>query len=146
MNIIDTNGVSHIFTNNLALRQGYYLVPDVTEEVEMTELVHGRRIPNHVRELIETDEFDEVLYLFHYKDVLNSYAGRSFYNMTGLGDVSILAALYMLRDVFARQQQEQLFAVSDSVTVYTDDVDLTTEINRVFSGNNITVLPVSAIS
>ena len=36
---------------------------------------------------------DKAQYLEHYKDMLNKYGGRSFYNMTGFGDISVLALL-----------------------------------------------------
>jgi hypothetical protein len=146
MKIIDTNGVSHILGRRLALRHDYYLVPDVVEEVEMTQLVHGRRIPARVLELRELDEFDEVLYLDHYKNTLNSYGDRSFYNMRGFGDVSIIAAIHMLRAVFAKQQVEQLFKTEQEITVFTNDANLTVEIDVIFAGQNVTVLPITHIS
>lgn len=146
MNIVDTNGISHIFTNNLTLQEDYYLVPDVVEEVEMTQLVHGRRIPHRVLEIMQTHYFDEAIYLDHYNKTLNKYGGRSFYNMTGFGDVSIIATLHMLMDVFDGQRQGQLFDLSEQIVVYTNDTRLTANINTEFAGKDVVVLPVTDIS
>ena len=146
MNILDTNGVSHILTSSLVLQDDYFLVPDVVEEVEMTQLVHGRRIPSKVLQVDSIDLFDEAIYLDHYKATLNKYGGRSFYNMTGFGDVSIIATLHMLMSVFERQKQMQLFDNSERVVVYTGDSKLTTKIQTEFAGKDVMVLPVTDIS
>lgn len=145
MNIIDTNGVSYIFDKKLSLKEEYYLVPDVIDEVEVTLLVHNRRLPAGILNIENTDEFDELIYIKHYKQILNSYKKRSFYNMTGFGDVSIITTLHMLIDVFARQKTEQLFETSESVVVFTDDANLTAEINKIFAGKNVLVKPVADI-
>ena len=146
MNILDTNGVSHILTSSLVLQDDYFLAPDVVEEVEMTQLVHGRRIPGKVLQINSIDLFDEAIYLEYYKATLNKYGGRSFYNMTGFGDVSIIATLHMLMDVFERQKQMQLFDNSERVVVYTGDSKLTTKIQSEFAGKDVVVSPVTDIS
>jgi hypothetical protein len=146
MNIIDTNGIQHIFTNNISPRDDYYLVPDVEEEVEMTQLIHGRRLPVNIFKVSQIQDFDEAIYLKHYKNILNKYGGRSFYNMTGFGDVSILAALLTFVEVFNSRIQTQLFQTDDQVAVYTSDARLTSKINRELSGENIEVHPVVDIS
>jgi hypothetical protein len=146
MNIVDTNGISHIFTNNISLQEDYFLVPDVAEEVEMTELVHGKRIPDRVLEITQGDKFDQAIYLDHYNKTLNKYGGRSFYNMTGFGDVSIIATVHMLMDIFANQKQQQLFNTSERVVVYTGDTRLTANINTEFDGKDVVVLPVTDIN
>lgn len=146
MNIIDTNGIQYMFSNNLTPSEDYYLAPDVEEEVEMTQLIHGRRLPANVFEVTQSGDFDEAIYLKHYKNILNKYGGRSFYNMTGFGDVSILATLHMLIEVFENQRQTQLFQTPDQVVVYTNDVRLTRKINREFTGQNVVVRSTNNIS
>ncbi|PIQ80050.1 MAG: hypothetical protein COV79_02485 [Parcubacteria group bacterium CG11_big_fil_rev_8_21_14_0_20_41_14] len=146
MNIIDTNGIQHIFANNLTPQEDYYLVPDVEEEVEMTQLIHGRRLPATIFEIGQSGDFNEAVYLRHYKNILNKYGGRSFYNMTGFGDVSILAALLMLMEVFENRVQTQLFQNSERVTVYTSDARLTTRIGQELAGKDVEVRPVTGIS
>lgn len=145
MNIIDTNGVSHIFNNRISLKEEYFLVPEVTEEVEMTQLIHRRTVPPKVLEIIAVDEFDEVIYLDHYKQMLNKHGGRSFFNMTGFGDISILATLHTVLAVFAIQKAERLFDPTEQIVVFTNDARLTGRISTEFSGKNIVVKPVSDI-
>lgn len=146
MNIIDTNGVSYALGNSVTLHNDYYLVPDVAEEVEMTQLVHGRRIPQRVLEIDQLALFDEAIYLDHYNKTLNKYGGRSFYNMTGFGDVSIIATLHMFMDVFDQQKSSQLFDPSEQIVVYTGDTRLTAKITTEFNGKDIVVKPITDIT
>lgn len=146
MKIIDTNGVSYIFENNVVLDNDYYLVPDVVEEVELTQLVHGQRIPSRLLEIEQSALFDEALYLNYYNKTLNKYGGRSFYNMTGFGDVSIIATLHMFMDVFDQQKRSQLFDLSEQIVIYTGDSGLTSKITTEFNGRDIVVKPVTDIT
>lgn len=145
MNIIDTNGISYILENNIVLQHTYYLVPDVAEEVEMTQLVQGRRIPPRVLEVDQTALFDEAIYIDYYNKMLNKYGGRSFYNMTGFGDVSIIATLHMLMDIFEQQKSSQLFDPTEQIIVYTGDVGLSAKIVAELTGKDVVVKPVTNI-
>src|SRR4051812_5315678 len=122
MNLIDTNGVTHILKNKPSLREDYYLAPDIVEESEVALMVHGGQIPHKVRPLTEHPLFNFVPYLEDYNRILNKYGGRSFYNMTGFGDVSILSAIHAL--VIASNRQDQLFG-PEPIFVFTDDGPLT---------------------
>lgn len=146
MNIIDTNGIQYVFTKNPVLQDDYYLVPDVEEEVEMTQLVHGKRLPERILKITKINDFDEAIYLKHYHYILNKFGGRSFYNMTGFGDVSILAALLMLMEIFANRKQTQMFPTSEQVIVYTDDESLVKKIKKELAGKNVVVRPTLNIS
>ncbi len=139
MNIVDTNAITHILKNNLTLSKDYYLAPDVVEESDLAEMVHNRRIPNKIMQLSEYAYFDEGLYLNHYKKILNKYGGRSFYNMTGFGDVSILAVIHMLVDTFEKENRARLFGISEQIVVFTDDNGLTTKIGNEFSGKDVVI-------
>lgn len=145
MNIVDTNGINHILVSNISLHQDYYLVPDVVEEVDLAQMVHNRRVPKRIINLSQTGYFNEAVYLNYYKAVLNKYGGRSFYNMTGFGDVSIMSTLHMLVDYFDQQQQGRLFDISEQIIVFTDDASLVTKINTEFADKNIVVRQVSNI-
>lgn len=145
MNIVDTNGVDRILGNNIILQNDYLLAPDVSEEVEMTQLVHGRRIPRRVLEATQHPLFNEAIYLNHYNRILNKYGGRSFYNMTGFGDVSILATLHMFMDVFQAQAAVQLFDPTEQILVYTNDTGLTAKIAAEFAGRDIHVRAITGI-
>jgi len=145
MNIIDTNGISYIFEKNLILRDSYYLVPDVEEEAEMTQLIHNKRLPSNILRSSQITNFDEAVYLKHYKDILNKYGGRSFFNMTGFGDVSILATLLMLVEVFDKRVQKRLFPNDDQIVVYTKDQQLSSKIKTELANKNVIVRPVTDI-
>ena len=142
MNLIDTNGVTHILKTKPSLRENYFLAPDVAEESEVALMVHGGQIPRKVHMLTAHHFFSHVPYLNHYNRILNQYGGRSFYNMTGFGDVSILAALHAL--VGAAQLQGQLFG-TEPLFVFTDDGPLTRRIAREFPTGNVTVRPISSV-
>ncbi|MEZ4103841.1 MAG: hypothetical protein R3B60_00985 [Candidatus Paceibacterota bacterium] len=145
MNLIDTNGVSYIFDRQISLTEDYYLVPDVIEEVELAQLVHSQSIPVGISEIVVIDEFDEVLYLNHYKRMLNIHGGRSFFNMTGFGDISILATIHTVLDMFTIQKIERLFDPTEQIVVFTDDSRLTRRVNTEFTGKNVEVKPVTDI-
>jgi hypothetical protein len=145
MNLIDTVGINHIFKKSLQLSEVYYLAPDITEEVEMTELIHSKRIPDEVRYAVEVDEFDESIYLHHYKVALNSYKKRSFYNMKGFGDVSIIATVQTILDGYKKQDKEQLFSTKEPVIVYTGDANLTKVLTTEFDKTDVQVRGISDI-
>lgn len=144
MNLIDTNAVSDVLERGSALREDYFLVPDIVEEVEMAQIIHGRRIPSKLHDLSRHPLFNERIYLHHYRNVLNKYGGR-FYGMRDFGDMSILATLRMLMDVFDEQQRTQLFPVTEEVVVFTDDGRLARRINREFAGEDVRVAARSGV-
>ena len=144
MNLIDTNGVTRVLKNHLRLREDYFLAPDVVDESEVAQLVHGGQIPRRVRNLVDNDTFDMVVYLDQYKRILNAYGGRSFYNMTGFGDVSIIAGIHAVTAHTGRQGR--LFGNSEPITVFTDDGPLTRRINQEFPNKGITIRPTTSIS
>jgi hypothetical protein len=144
MNLIDTNGITRILRNRLRLTEDYYLAPDVVDESELAQLVHGGQIPRRVQHLAELDTFDMVVYLDQYKRILNAYGGRSFYNMTGFGDVSILAGIHAVTAHSGRQGR--LFN-SGPIVVFTDDGPLTNKINQEFANNGtVSIKPTANIT
>ncbi len=145
MKLIDTNGVNHILANNTVLSETYFLVPDVKDESEVTELIHNRRLPPELVEITSTAVFNEAIYLGHYSTALNTHNIRSFFNMTGFGDISIIASIQMILDSFTAQRPEQLFDVSEIIEVYTSDGPLTAKINSTFTGKNVVVMSIAQI-
>ncbi len=139
MNLIDTNGVSYILTKGLSLKENYFLAPEVSEEVEMTQLVQGKKLPNRILEINASDEFNEPIYLNHYKNMLNKHDGKSFFNMTGFGDISILATIYTLLEMYTLQKTEMLFDPTETITIFTNDAGLTKRIKSEFIENNVIV-------
>lgn len=146
MKLIDTNGVNHILANNIALNETYFLVPDVKDESEVTELIHNRRLPPELVEVTSTPIFNEAVYLDHYNTALNTHNIRSFFNMTGFGDISIMATIQMILESFVTQRPEQLFDVSEVIEVYTNDGPLTTKITNAFGGRSVVVRTIAEIT
>jgi len=146
MKLIDTNGVNYVLANNITLSETYYLVPDVKDESEVTELVHNRRLPPNLVEIVSTPIFNEASYLAYYNTALNTHNIRSFFNMSGFGDISIIATINVILDSFTNQRPEQLFDVSETIEVYTNDGPLATKITNSFSGRNVVVRTIAEIS
>jgi len=132
MNLIDTNGINHIFSQNLTLDEIYYLAPDIVEEVELTMMVYSKKLPSQVLSLSQHQNFDAAVYISHYKEMLNRHRGRSFYNMTGFGDISILASIHALKANYEKQKQECLFDFSEQIVIFTNDGGLTKRIANEF--------------
>ena len=146
MNLIDTVGVNHIFTDAIKLADNYYLAPDISDEVEMTEMIHNKHVPEEIKSVAELDEFNESIYIHQYRLALNSYRKRSFYNMKGFGDVSIIATIHTLIDGYKKQKTEQLFSTSEQIVIYTNNANLTKVIISEFAKNDVSVKPASAIT
>ena len=145
MNLIDTGGVNHVFTETIKLDNNYYLAPDISDEVEMAEMVRNKNVPEEIRSIVELDEFNESVYIHQYKLALNSYKKRSFYNMKGFGDVSIIATIHTLVEGYKNQTVEQLFSTAEPIIIYTDDSNLSKVITSEFIKEDVDVRPVSDI-
>ncbi|MBX2866420.1 hypothetical protein KTR10_00450 [Candidatus Kaiserbacteria bacterium] len=135
MNLIDSNGITYIFKNGISPSKKYYMAPDVVEEVEMTQTIFGKKLPKNILRLSDIDEFDEPIYVNKYKEMLNNHGGRSFFNMTGFGDISILASVHTLIERFAALKKEQLFDPTETIYVFTGDVGLSKRIKNEFKSD-----------
>lgn len=145
MNIIDNNGIQFVIENHLVLQNEYYMAPDIEEEAEMLRLVTGAPIPMNISSVKSHRTFDEAVYLDCYRESLNRYAGRSFFNMRGFGDISILSCLHMFGVVYQRQSTQELFPVNEHIVVFTKDTGLKKRIEKDFDKKNVTVKPVTSI-
>lgn len=125
MRIIDNNGLNYVVDNRIVLTESYCTTSDIKDEFEVK---YDGGLPKNVQNLGEDPEFDRVLYLKHYAEMLNKYSGASFYNMTGFGDISILAVLKTLKET----QGAQLQGFEDTVQVITTDTQLIKHIGQEF--------------
>lgn len=131
MNILDTNGISYVFTQNIRLSNIYYVTPDIKDEAEITELVFAKNLPSNIREISKENFFDGSKYLAEYRNMLNKYRGRSFYNMTGFGDISILALLKILEDGIP-DTRGQVSLFNEDILVFTGDMSLRKKVENEF--------------
>src|SRR6266481_10011106 len=123
MNILDTNGLDHMVKQKISTNITFLITPDIQDEFEAW---HEQRLPKNVQNAFETDWFDKGQYLQHYKDMLNKYGGRSFYNMTGFGDISVLALLKTQEEAFATM------LLPEEIEVISNDGGLAKKIRREF--------------
>lgn len=128
MKIIDNNGLNHVVLKGIHLTEPCFITPDVKEEFE----VQHDNLPKNVKPLLDEEWFDGAAYLINYQTVLNRRDDRSFYNMTGFGDVSIVAALMTLKASCVGM----LPAMIEDHIVITGDAGLTRQIEDQF--NDIT--------
>src|SRR3989344_5554162 len=143
MKILDTNAVNHILKRRLNLDDDYCVTDDIKEEAEIAESVIGTKLSSKVELASSSALFDRTLYLAHYKNMLNKHSGRSFYNMTGFGDISILALLKTVEETTKDQSQGRLFGTYEVLEVFTEDQSLIKKITlessktKVFKNANI---------
>ncbi len=145
MKLIDTNGVVLILDNKVKVSDTYYLAPDIKEESEMSELIYGRSLPAELVEISDVEDFDQRLYLNHYNRMLNKHNDRSFFNMTGFGDISLLAVIHALIESFESRDQGRLFASDDLIEVFTKDGPLVKKIEAEFNDKNVVVKPITSL-
>jgi hypothetical protein len=126
MKILDNTALNYVMKNRLELDGDYVITPDVKDEYEAG---HDTPLPAAIRLVTELGQFDEATYLNHYQAMLNSYKKRSFYNMRGFGDVSILALLHATKE----SSSGRLPTMIEGVTVVTSDDKLTAYIRAEFS-------------
>lgn len=130
MKILDTNAINHILKRRLNLDDDYCVTDDIKEEAEIAESVIGRKLSAKVELASNSPLFDQALYLAHYKNMLNKHSGRSFYNMTGFGDISILALLKTVKETTKTQAQGRLFGTDEELEVFTEDQSLIKKITK----------------
>jgi hypothetical protein len=95
MIIVDNNALSRAIKEGKMLTGPYVITTDIREEFEVA---FSGRLPRNTRDVCIDSAFDGANYYVQYKKMLNKYGGRSFYNLTGFGDISILALLCVQKE------------------------------------------------
>jgi hypothetical protein len=136
MKILDSSTINYILENNVNLKGVYYITPDIENEISAARIVLDKQILSNIKNILAVgDDFlSESVYLRNYFYILNKYGGRSFYNMTGFGDVSILAAVKSLIDQEEKNTQKKLplFNISSQIFVYLEDEDFKKKAKKEF--------------
>jgi hypothetical protein len=132
MIIIDNTAYNYIVDNDLQFGKGlcFYVPNDIIDEITLAASLKGAPFPGYIKNIFETSPFDIGAYYKHYKDCLNSETLSHFYNMTGFGDVSIVAAVGGVCE--AQDQAVSLFP-NDDIVVYLSDNKLTNVLTKRFS-------------
>ena len=140
MKIVDMNIISKFCGGEIQMdfSDPIYVTSELKDEIE----TYKASFPGHRTRLqgiklidIETyryhggEYFDEIKYLFHYKNLINKYSNiTSFYGLKGLGDMSILAAV---ATVLGRDNPS-LFDAEEKIEVVTHDNDLKSALTEEF--------------
>ncbi|HZX73905.1 MAG TPA: hypothetical protein VFE57_05775 [Cyclobacteriaceae bacterium] len=123
MKILDTTTINHIFKNNIRLQGRYFITPCVGDEMVTAEIVWNRKAPSNIKDIFQEDSFDKAMYLRHYFDMLNKHGDRSFFNMSGFGDISIIALAKTLLETEKSVIQNTLpfKEYKEEIIIYTSD-------------------------
>lgn len=139
MNIIDTNAINFILEKQIKIKQKYFITPDIKDESEITEIVTGEPLPANILEISNDPSFNGALYLKNYQNALNSHSGKSFYNMSGFGDISILA---LVMTYF--EKSNTLPGLEEPILIFTQDNGLIKRVRKEFpskvTSGKITIL------
>ena len=110
MKILDTVTINYILEKDLSLEGDYFVTPDIENEVSVAEIVWNKKIPKNIKSILSKDDFDEASFVKNYFYVLNKYGGRSFFNMTGFGDISLITlAKTLVESKDFNEKQSSLF-------------------------------------
>jgi len=123
MKFLDTNGLDYMVKKKITIDEPLLITPDIQDEFEAW---HEQRVPKNVLNLFDGEWFDQAEYLKQYKDMLNKYGGRSFYNMTGFGDISALAFLK------TQEVASSGMLLPDDIEFISNDAGLARKIRREF--------------
>lgn len=126
MNLIDTNCLTHIFESTYSCTETYFLAPEVLDEITFTNL----NLPKEFISIENHHLFNETTYIDFYKKMLNKHEGKSFFNMTGLGDISILATIHTI--LHTSSKHSDLFD-SGEICVFTEDIRLSKKLKKEFN-------------
>ncbi len=150
MKIVDTNIISKFCAGEIHVdfSDSVYITAELKDEIE----IHKASFPGHRTKIdriklldVESykypdgEYFDEVRYLFHYKNLINKYTKiTSFYGLKGLGDMSILAtvATVVCRD------RPSLFDEQEEVEIVTHDNNLKEALEEEFGDRIIITDPI----
>lgn len=115
---------------------GFYITDDIKKEMDLSPGDNDKLMSGLINIITgksdkEKQERKKIInYYANYKHFLNSYKAVSFYNMTGFGDVSILALVKSLLE--KNTACPTLF--EQPIHVYTKDRNLQNELRKEFKG------------
>lgn len=143
MKILDSSALNYIFDNNLTFYENYYITPDIKDELFVLEFIKNKKAPTNIKNIFDETFVDELLYLKNYRLMLNKHRGRSFFNMGGFGDISIITLVKTLVDMEKKYQSERLPMIEfeEKIIVYLDDKGLRKRIKKEVGDVAILLLP-----
>jgi len=132
MKLIDTSTINQVLKNNISLREDYFITPDIEQEMLVALTILKKSIPSHIKNITIDNRFDEASYIKNYFEMLNKYGGRSFFNMTGFGDISLIALAKTILEALEKinRQALPLPGFLEQVEIYVEDGGLRKRIKQ----------------
>ena len=130
MKILDTTTINYIFKENIILEDIYFITPCIEDEIATVEIIWGKKVPSNIRNIFEENSFNQALYIKNYFEMLNKHGNKSFFNMSGFGDISIIALAKTLIDIEKTAIQSSLpfIEYKEEIIIYTSDNGLKNKI------------------
>jgi hypothetical protein len=129
MKILDTSALDYMVKTKISTRDLFYITPDIHDEYEAW---YEQKLPPNIQDVFRTDWFDKAEYLNSYRQMLNKYGASSFYNMSGFGDISILALLKTQQIACA----SMIPGLIEESLIITKDEPLSNKIRREFPSSD----------
>jgi len=133
MKLLDTSAINYVLKNDLHLEEDYFITSDIEEEKATAEISLGKVLSGNIKNILENVRFPKHLYIKNYFHALNKNKDikRSFFNMTGFGDVSLMALIQTLQTLSSGEaQQLPIPGISQKIIVYVDDSSLIKAIEK----------------
>jgi hypothetical protein len=140
MKILDNSAINFILKQNIDLDRSdvFYVTEDVNNEAELAAFLQKKLLARNIVSINQYHSFREDLYYKNYKEMLNKHRGRSFFNMTGIGDISILAAVKTIFECWGRILP--IPGMGETIDVYVDDRGLINRLTAEFLPNSALII------
>lgn len=138
MKILDTSiYIKHFLNKDKSSDEVFYVTDEIQEELDLALIYSGKNKPKlNIKNIDSMGSFseNEILFYKNYKYILDNNPGiLSFYNLKGLGDISIVALVKTMLEVFSTT----LFDTDNEIEIWTDDSKtLGKVITKEFNGNS----------
>lgn len=139
MKILDTSiYIKHFLDKDKSSDEIFYVTDEIQEELDLALIYSGKSKPKlNIKNVSSMSSYseNEILFYKNYKYILDNNPGiLSFYNLKGLGDISIVALVKTMLEVFSTT----LFDANNEIEIWTDDSKtLGKVIEREFKGNSL---------
>lgn len=142
MKILDNTAINFIFDSNTILSKNeiFYTTDDLQSEAELTSFIKNKPLPKNLENISKSVFFDEINYYKNYKEMLNKYGNRSFSNMTGFGDISILATIKTVLEKIKNIPRLPIPGLGENIEIFVSDGSLKKKIATEFLGEIIVII------
>ena len=139
MKILDTSiYIKYFLDKDKSSNEVFYVTDEIQEELDLALIYSEKNKPElNIKNVSSMSIFsdNEILFYKNYKYILDNNPGiLSFYNLKGLGDISIVALVKTMLEVFSTT----LFDANNEIEIWTDDSKtLKKFLEKEFRGNSL---------